>query len=80
MLTNLKIYVTSVKYLTSKSYTQGYLTFLLPFLTLIFIIDEFYGVVPLLCPKLNGKPEVCTTSEFELQEDSDFITIEDHQV
>lgn len=37
MLTNLKMYVAFVRYLTSKSYTQGYVTFLLSFLMLIFI-------------------------------------------
>lgn len=69
MLTNFKMYVTSDKYLTSKRYIQGYLTFLLPFLTLIFIIDKFYDVgyvVSLLHSKLNGKFEACVTSEFEL--------------
>ena len=69
MLTNLKINVTSVKYLTSKRYIQGYLTSLLHFLTPIIIIDKFYDLGTWYLYYSQKIWGTHTKSEFELQED-----------
>lgn len=69
MLTNLKINVTSVNYLTSKRYIQGYLTSLLHFLTLIIIIDKFYDLGTWYFCYSQKIWVTHTKSEFELQAD-----------